>query len=243
MSEHAYLAMLLDGPMQSWGFESRFQRRTTGLYPTKSGVIGLVCAAMGVAKGSEDEGRTLPELAALKITSIAIPRQRTSAWSGETEELPVLRLEDYHTVLGTRRASGKLNKDAVLTRRQYLLDARFGVILEGERTLLERAAARLKDPVWGVWLGRKNCIPSAPVFVDLCESADGAWKGILRRCNLNEEKLMEAFTTVAEVREFADGTDSLRDQPVNFGDSASSGPDKRQYAVRRIALRPRTGQA
>ena len=55
----AYLALLLDAPLQSWGFASRFQRRTTGLHPTKSGVIGLICAAMGLAKGSAEEP-TLP---------------------------------------------------------------------------------------------------------------------------------------------------------------------------------------
>ena len=62
-SETAYLALLLDGPLQSWGFASRFQRRTTGLHPTKSGVVGLICAAMGLAKGSPDERVTLPNLA------------------------------------------------------------------------------------------------------------------------------------------------------------------------------------
>ena len=61
-AETAYLALLLDGPLQSWGFASRFQRRTTGLHPTKSGVLGLICAAMGLAKGSREEQRTLPAL-------------------------------------------------------------------------------------------------------------------------------------------------------------------------------------
>ena len=45
MSDTAYLALLLDAPLQSWGFSSRFQRRTTGLHPTKSGVVGLISAA------------------------------------------------------------------------------------------------------------------------------------------------------------------------------------------------------
>ena len=40
-AETGYLALVLDGPLQSWGFASRFQRRTTGLHPTKSGVLGL----------------------------------------------------------------------------------------------------------------------------------------------------------------------------------------------------------
>ncbi len=227
MSETAYLALMLDGPMQSWGFSSRFQRRTTGLHPTKSGVIGLVCAAMGLAKGSPEERATLPKLANLKMTSIAIPRN-----------VPVLRLEDYHTVLDTRRASGAMNKDAVVTRRQYLLDARFGVILEGDRAMLDIAATRLQDPVWGVWFGRKSCIPSVPVFVDLCESQSAAWKAVLRACKLSEEIPMEMFTTVADVKDFAEGTDSISDHPVSFGDATSSGPDKRRFAVRRIALKP-----
>ena len=33
MSDTAYLALLLDAPLQSWGFSSRFQRRTTELHP------------------------------------------------------------------------------------------------------------------------------------------------------------------------------------------------------------------
>ncbi len=79
MSDTAYLALLLDAPMQSWGFASRFQRRTTGLHPTKSGVIGLICAAMGVAKGSDEERAMLPELAKLRMTSIVIPRDGIGA--------------------------------------------------------------------------------------------------------------------------------------------------------------------
>ena len=75
MSDTAYLALLLDGPLQSWGSGSRFQRRTTGLHPTKSGVIGLICAALGLAKGSPEERALLPKLAALKMSSIAIPRE------------------------------------------------------------------------------------------------------------------------------------------------------------------------
>ncbi len=232
MSEIAYLALLLDGPLQSWGFASRFQRRTTGLHPTKSGVIGLICAAMGLAKGLPEERDMVLKLAALKMSSIAIPRDVPGAGPPR----PVLRLEDYHTVLDTRRASGTMNKDAVVTRRQYLLEARFGVILAGDRFVLERATEVLQDPIWGVWLGRKNCIPSAPVFVELCESQGAAWKAVLQACKLSEETLMETFTSVSEVEDFAEGTDSVSDQPVSFGDGTSSGPDKRQFAVRRIKV-------
>lgn len=167
------------------------------------------------------------------MISIAIP---LAAQSGR-RLLPVLRLEDYHTVLGTRRASGKMNPDAVVTRREYLLDARFGVILEASRPILERAAAALDDPVWGVWLGRKSCIPAAPIGRGLFGTKAQAMSALIG------DRPVEEFTAVAEVSDFAEGTDSLSDQPVSFGDGASSGLDTRRFAVRRVAVKPATRQS
>lgn len=247
----AYLALLLDAPMQSWGFESRFQRRTTGLHPTKSGVIGMICAAMGLAKGSVEERAMLPMLAELEMTSIVIPRKQTSPWSGDTIELPVGRQEDFHTVGGgydkktqrqfiPRKASGGPCDNPTVSRRQYLLDARFGVMLKGDQALLERVAAVLQNPCWGVWFGRKSCIPAASVFVALSQSQDEAWRAMLRACRLDEGLPLETFTAVTEVERFDQGTDSLADQPVSFGDGRSSGPDKRQFAIRRVRVQPGT---
>jgi CRISPR system Cascade subunit CasD len=218
-ADTVYLALLLDAPLQSWGFASRFQRRTTGLHPTKSGVIGLVCAAMGVAKGTDTEREALPLLAALRMTSIAIPRY------------DVRRLEDFHTVLNTRRASGKMNDDPVVTRRQYLADARFGIIFAGDRTLLERVARALRDPVWGIWFGRKSCIPAEPVCRGLFDQRLEAERELVG------DVPIERFTRVEEVADFAAGTDSYNDQPLSFGrgDSSSEG---RAFTVRRIALIP-----
>jgi len=220
-ADSAYLALLLDAPLQSWGFASRFQRRTTGLHPTKSGVIGLICAAMGIGKGTAEEKRELPELAKLAMTSIAIPRHA------------VRRLEDFHTVQNTRRASGKPNHDPVVTRRQYLADAKFGIILAGSHALLERIAAALQDPVWGVWFGRKSCLPAEPVCRGVFGSRQDAESKLL------QGKPIEQFTHVEEVADFAAGTDSYNDQPVSFGQTDSSS-EGRAFTVRRINLIPGT---
>lgn len=241
-AENGYLALLLDAPLQSWGFASRFQRRTTGLHPTKSGVLGMVCAAMGIAKGSEDEKRELPNLAKLTMTSIAIPRvgqpSRLSAGSpgtgGTPIPLPVRRLEDFHTVQNTRRASGKPNTDPVVTRRQYLADAKFGVVLAGDRALLDRIADALQDPVWGIWFGRKSCLPAAPVCRGVFASQTEA------EANLLEGQPVEKFTRVEEVADFANGTDSYNDQPVSFGQTDSSS-EGRAFTVRRVNLIPGQG--
>lgn len=242
----AYLTLLLDAPMQSWGFESRFQRRTTGMYPTKSGVIGMICAAMGHVKRPVQEDGLLRQLAALKMTIIAFSQHG------------VRRLEDYHTVGAaydpkdswerlhiTRKANSTpekliLNvKDGiavpVVTNRQYLFDARFGVILEGDSELLERVAGALRDPCWGVWFGRKSCIPAGPICRGFFASAAEAENALIGNVPL------ESFTAVTEAETFAEGTDSLADQPVSFGDGTSSGPDKRQFAIRRIKVQPGVG--
>jgi CRISPR system Cascade subunit CasD len=226
----AFLALVLDAPLQAWGFESRFERRTTGLHPTKSGVIGMICAAMGLAKGVAEEQVTLPALAEVHMTSIAIPRTRLNVWSGETEDLAVGRLEDFHTVQGTRRASGSMNPDAVVTRRQYLVDARYGVVLEGERLLLERVDGALRNPIWGLWLGRKSCIPAQPIPRGVFHSASQAYHALVGDSPPN------ACSIVSEATSFAEGTDSVNDQPVSFGDGTSSGPENRRFAVRRIRV-------
>ena len=60
------LLLRLEGPLQSWGDqESKFVVRRTGEAPTKSGVAGLLCAALGVAR--PDARRTLPKLNALRM--------------------------------------------------------------------------------------------------------------------------------------------------------------------------------
>jgi CRISPR system Cascade subunit CasD len=134
MSSESCLALLLDGPMQSWGHVSRFERRTTALHPTRSGVIGLIAAARGINKHGPDEAEQIGRFASLKITTVLLPHHDRSG-----AELPIRRLEDYHTVTGIRRASGKVDKDATAqTYRHYLLDARFGVLLEEPEERFDR---------------------------------------------------------------------------------------------------------
>ena len=54
----------LEAPMQSWGASSRFEERETLSTPTKSGVVGLVAAALGVPRDDEER---LAELGRLEM--------------------------------------------------------------------------------------------------------------------------------------------------------------------------------
>jgi CRISPR system Cascade subunit CasD len=213
MSSDACLALLLDGPMQSWGHASRFERRTTALHPTRSAVMGLIAAALGIDKQGADEAAQLARFSALRLTVVTLPRR-----SRREGDLPMQRLEDYHTVTGIRRASGKVAEDAtVQTYRHYLLDARFGVLVDGAAGLLNEVAAALRNPKWGVWLGRKCCLPASPVLIGVKPDQPQAWAELLLRSGYVGTETIEQFDRVVEVTASDAGADIIEDTPVAFG--------------------------
>jgi CRISPR system Cascade subunit CasD len=144
------LLMRFAAPMQSWGTKSRFDERDTELEPAKSGVLGLVCAALGIDR--EEESPVL-ELAKLKM-GVRVDREG------------LLRM-DYHTAQEVIRADGKGIQSTAVSRRYYLADAHFMVGLEGEdRALLERIEQALKNPCWPLSFGRKSFVPSQPIWLE-----------------------------------------------------------------------------
>lgn len=195
--------------------------------PTKSAIAGMCCAALGLPRGSDKEQVFLTSFGAVQMTAIAIPR------NGVKKELPVRRLQDYHTVQNTRRASGAINNDCVLTHRQYLTDAAFGVLLEGNAVLLGEIVSALADPKWGIWLGRKTCIPSAPVLPGLKGNLDNVLRLLKENPDdalrlLIGDRQLESFTRQVDVENFAEGRDTIPDAPVSFA------TERRLFAPRRV---------
>jgi len=193
--------------------------------PTKSALAGMCCAALGFGRGSDEEETFLARFAALRMMAIAIPRVVEHHYPHAAREttLSVRRLQDYHTVQNTRKADGG-TKDCHITHRQYLTDASFGVIIEGSAVLLEQIANALADPKWGLWLGRKTCIPSAPILAGLRDSRGEALKLLIG------EEPLKAFTRQEDAESFAEGRDSLPDQPVSFAS------DRRMFTPRRVRI-------
>lgn len=143
------LLLRLAGPMQSWGTTSRFDERDSQLEPSKSGVLGMVCAALG-----RDRAEPVDDLARLKM-GVRVDREG-------------LLMRDYQTATGVVSASGKVDMDrTVISPRYYLADAAFLVGLEGgDGAFLERIHAALRAPVWPLALGRKSFPPGEPVWLE-----------------------------------------------------------------------------
>jgi len=222
-SNSSWLSLRLQGPLQSWGYDSQYHRRRTGLMPTKSAIIGMCCAAAGANRGSDFEKQIIAEFALLHMTSLIIPRVLNG------KEIGVRRLNDFHTVQNTIIANGDKNDNCVITNREYLTDANFGIILYGNKDFLQSLANWLEDPVWGIWLGRKCCIPSAPILVGLFDSETEALKPLIG------DKSIESFTRQEDVDKFSNGKDSIPDQPISFDSS------NRKFAQRRVNMIRRKG--
>jgi CRISPR system Cascade subunit CasD len=153
------LLLRLMGPMQSWGVQSHFTHRDTGLEPSKSGVIGLVCAALGKPRDEDHPANAgKPSLESLARLRMGVRVDREG-----------LVKRDYHTAQGVMKASGKPFrglKTTELSDRFYLADAAFLVGLESsDATLLRQLYDRLHHPVWMLYLGRKAFVPGAPVWL------------------------------------------------------------------------------
>lgn len=150
------LLLRLAGPMQSWGTQSRFRDRDTTQEPSKSGVIGLLCAALGRPREA-----SVTDLCALRM-GVRVDRPGVVRVDYQTAGGAHRRGETY----GVARAENP-GTETALSRRTFLADASFLVGLEAntpeQATLLRQLNGALAAPVWPLFLGRKSYVPSEPI--------------------------------------------------------------------------------
>ena len=199
------LLLRLVGPMQSWGTTSRFDQRDTGKEPSKSGVIGLLAAAMGIDRENWVDLEPLTKLS-----------------MGVRHDRPGVLKSDYQTAQHVISADQKKIHETAVTTRDYLADAAFLVGLSGtDRSLLEKIDSALKDPVWPLSLGRKSYLASEPIGMDNAVVENSLkevlstqpWITSLRRWEESPERLLLSL-------ESDDGSGALKmDQPLsNFAE-------------------------
>jgi CRISPR system Cascade subunit CasD len=149
--------------MQSWGTRSQFDIRDTEMEPSKSGVLGLLCAACGIDRGD------WPGLEPLTHLPMGVRVDRPG----------VLR-KDYQTA---QLHPYREDSETALSSRHYLSDASFLVGLEGEEALLRQLDAAVRNPHWALSLGRKSYPPSKPIAV----GKDGVLESKLREALVAHE--------------------------------------------------------
>lgn len=235
-----FILLWLEAPLQSWGYDSKFGRRDTLNFPTKSGILGLVCCAMG-ARG--EQTKLLKKFAPLSQTVISYAKAKQKK-NNSIDIIPKEpNLHDFQMI-----GSGYNDKDlwekllipkkadetghgTKITHRYYLQDAVFAVILETPSDLIESIAESLQNPVYDIYLGRKCCVPTDFVFQGIFDTKEDAEK---RAGEKAKEKTTDSLLLVEDFRVIdGDNLDgdafTLNDVPVQFGTI-------KKYRDRRVTL-------
>lgn len=230
-----YLLLWLEAPLQAWGHDSRFGRRDSLDFPTKSGVLGLLCCARG-AGGEQREWLAAWADLDMQIEAFvpqdakgqALPRQpllRDFHMVGAGYDLS----DPWQALLEPRKADGKPRTSdgggAKMTYRYYLQDMAFAVALEAPRALAEETVGALKAPVWDLYLGRKNCVPTEFIYQGLFASADAALAAGQQLATTKRRALaLRVLQGEHEGEVF-----SLNDVPLQLG-------EHKQYRDRRVTV-------
>ena len=165
-----YLVFQLYAPLAAWGGQAVGQERPSDDHPSRSALLGLLAAALGIRRDQEAEHRALSDACCFGVQLLA----------------PGLALRDFHTVsipkgdnlnLYTRREEvlcfNKQSKlviknqrpNPIVSFRTYRQDALslVAVTSNDARFSLEYLKNALLQPVFPLYLGRKSCPPALPL--------------------------------------------------------------------------------
>lgn len=159
-----YLILRLDGPMQAWGTHTFEDFRPSTLFPTRSGLLGLLGACMGIDRRDH---AGLEQLAASVEFTVRADQSVLRPNAGKPMPKAAVKLPDFHTVLAARKVDGSPNKYPVVTRREYLFDAAFTVVIGAKPAApvtLEAIAKALRRPCFTPVLGRRSCPITRPLL-------------------------------------------------------------------------------
>lgn len=136
------ITIRLTAPLQSYGNEATFERRTTGDYPSKSAVIGMIAAALGYSR----EDLRISKLNDLKI-AVRVDQ------AGQT-------LTDFHTVEWKKNVRK-------ITYRDYLQDAVFVVAVgSNDDQQITQIHNALRHPHYQLFLGRRANVPAGVLLME-----------------------------------------------------------------------------
>jgi CRISPR system Cascade subunit CasD len=163
-----FLILRLDGPMQAWGTHTFEDFRPSNAFPTRSGLLGLLGACLGIDRQDKAAQQALAESIALTVrVDETAPRPEAENANRQWSRKTAMKQSDYHTVLNARKVDGSTNKYPIESHREYLFDAAFTVAV-GNRaepalaltTLLEA----VRYPTFTPTLGRRSCPLGRPLL-------------------------------------------------------------------------------
>ncbi len=194
-----HLFFSLYSPLQSWGSIAVGERRETYTHPSKSSILGLIGASIGISRQASPPHNT---------DNQHLELQNSLGFAVAVKQPGVL-ISDFHTTQVSKKNNTALvctRKDEIvfsksnrpyisniISYRDYLCDAVFYICLwckDFKPPLsLEEISRALKQPKGNLFLGRKSCPPALPLNPQLIK-AKNLHEAFLIFHKKNEDKLI-----------------------------------------------------
>ncbi len=208
-----YLILKLEGPLQAWGGHTFEGRRPSELFPSRSGLLGLLAACLGIDRVDAEKQQAL---ASSVLFAVRV-------------DCPPIKMVDYHTVKNARKEyQGLKSNETIQTWREYLQDAKYTVAIwlsESATISLAALIDAIKKPVYTPTLGRRSCPITRPLFADKFSA-------------VNEHEALaligpEGGTVYSDSIDESKPKLQIRDVPISGR--------KRQFATRQVSIHVGSG--
>lgn len=160
-----FLILKLHGPMQAWGEHTFEGLRPSANFPTRSGLLGLLGACLGIARNERERLQALADSVGI---AVRVDKRSITSKDGTSRVLRMVKMTDYHTVKDARENyAGLKSHETIQTWREYLYDTEFTVALwnlPGAAVTLDDLATAVKRPLFTPYLGRRSCPIGCPLF-------------------------------------------------------------------------------
>lgn len=177
-----YILLRIKGVMQSWGDTSAYDTngsfRGTQRFPSASGVYGLICCCLGVdvKKRGDDYSNVLKNVEYISAVSRHISSTlidfQTMCSNQKNDKMVPRKVE------GGKPTLGKGADYTSLTKKEYLEDSDFFVIIKVSDEFIATIEEKLKRPTWIPYLGRSCCLPSSRIYAGKYEEYSGCLEHI-----------------------------------------------------------------
>ncbi len=134
--------------MSAYGLQTFDVQRRVNNFPTRSAIIGLLGAALGIRRDEHKQLYTISEK--LKI-AVQVNQAGT-------------KIIDYHTVQNFRSPAGKIQKGTKPTYREYWCDSEYSFAITSDAEIIRRLVGAVKQPAFTLFQGRKSCPLTRPLF-------------------------------------------------------------------------------
>lgn len=171
-----YLIFQLQAPLSSWGETAVGEYRPTANYPSRSAIFGLLAAALGIDRVSEDGHHLLISDYSMAIGVQSLGSLLRDYHTSQVATESVLSNQPHNIRRDELIVPPEKRKDhlkTILSTRDYRQDATSLVaICSRKETMysLDAIADALRKPKYVLYFGRKSCPPSLPLWPQVIEA-------------------------------------------------------------------------